>query len=423
MAAVETLPDILLLLFAHPSLSVPDLLTCAGQHQIWRQKLVEAFPEGCLPVLYEREIWRDLATLWWAWRRPWTPGQTVAETTLEEVEVGDVLPRKVGVVRDLTAVRDFGSMRGGAKGGRWDGQIVIAGIAVWPTKNSIKPKIDVVFEETPTTVRPVQNISRRCIFQRTDIITSLSVERQQHEITAQDWDTGKVLARIPVKSSFDCNICGHYMWERNEKEVRFFSLDGNFANSTSIQPFQPRFHERCAPLHAFNETVFAWVSPAPASGLFSHLNIARLLVRKTVASFRLSPWSHSKGLELTRLNVFLKFSDGDCWVFDLKLNPLYTCAEFAPARIFDWMAVGGVGKNDMYNWDPKTQTRKDCKVPKRLVSTGLRNGDWESISVRGMAEWTNKGSYFFSVIEYPVDDTGRRTGAGGTSCYYWRWLE
>ncbi|KAJ3034191.1 hypothetical protein HDV00_005361, partial [Rhizophlyctis rosea] len=114
MATLQTFPDILITLFAHPSLSVADLFKCervcqqwlqllrAGQNQIWKQKLVEAFPEGCLPVLYGHEVWRDVAVLWCAWRRPWTPAEEVAYLEgeyIEELEPGKVLPRKAG--RDL----------------------------------------------------------------------------------------------------------------------------------------------------------------------------------------------------------------------------------------------------------------------------------------------------------------------------------
>ncbi|KAJ3043572.1 hypothetical protein HDV00_004672 [Rhizophlyctis rosea] len=75
--------DVLITIFA--TFPVPTLLRCEQVCRqwcdisrketaaIWKPKLVTAFPDGCLPVLWGRENWRDVVCLWWAWGRPWTP--------------------------------------------------------------------------------------------------------------------------------------------------------------------------------------------------------------------------------------------------------------------------------------------------------------------------------------------------------------
>ncbi|KAJ3048859.1 hypothetical protein HK097_010136 [Rhizophlyctis rosea] len=56
-----------------------------GTPQIWQPKLVLAFPEECLPVLYGHETWRDLACIYYSWSRPFIIGAEAEEGSVSVI--------------------------------------------------------------------------------------------------------------------------------------------------------------------------------------------------------------------------------------------------------------------------------------------------------------------------------------------------
>ncbi|KAJ3034539.1 hypothetical protein HDV00_004952 [Rhizophlyctis rosea] len=255
MTTLQTCADILILLFAHPTITVRDLLTCervckqwllvlrASQHQIWKQKLVDSrsFPPGCLPVLYGHEVWRDVVVLWWAWRRPWEP-KDASWLEAEEVEVGDVVPRRDGVVRDVTSAMNVdGPYRSRVKvfGTRPDGQIVVGD---GRTKKFYR-HIDRVLKETPSPTPTFKNISP-IKFKRTNILT-YNVESLNDGVVRRysrvvEWDTGEIIGQRPRRPTGH-HICGNHMTEKAGSSgvgdyVKIFPLDDTFAAFESRKP-------------------------------------------------------------------------------------------------------------------------------------------------------------------------------------------
>ncbi|KAJ3034532.1 hypothetical protein HDV00_004945 [Rhizophlyctis rosea] len=387
----QILADILLLLFAHPNISVPDLLICertckqwlllirSGQHQIWKQKLVEAFPEGCLPVLYGSECWRDVAILWYAWRRPWTP-RRLRSVAVEEIEVQDVLPPKHVVVRDVISFADSPLAHPvHVFGARPDGQVKLCN----HHRSSLSsPILDIVFAETRNSARPISNILSDFYLNRSNI----------------------AVARTPLNDIF----------------TRVHS---------NSQPTNVPHRD----LHAFNETVLLFATrtkeypyPIPNPG---QLNVLRLLDRKQTASLSLRNVDDLKRIQLTRLNVLLVMDTDDIWVMDLHLVRLYIISSVEiDWEVNDWFAFYvGDNQNSMDVFHPKTQSFQRCRAPENERLPRLQtqreatNNSFDRAILRRRV-WGQHGGYWFSVMEYPADGA-ERTGAGGRIRHYWRWVE
>ncbi|KAJ3044798.1 hypothetical protein HDV00_000675 [Rhizophlyctis rosea] len=422
MLAVQTLADILLVLFAHPNVSVADLLKCerickqwcilirSNQNQIWRQKLVDGFPEGCVPVRYGNEVWRDVTTLWWAWRRPWASADgTVVETDVAvgEVGVSETLKRRSdGVIRDMVAVYQI-SLGSTTQGLRPDGQVIIAPS---PPKHTY---VDIAFTETQSNARPITNIAGRPDMVRTTIIATLPGHDPEGDIVLEDWDTGTLIGQFPSDPAIE-TVCGSQI-----------TLAGNGIHIASIKDTSPFTISSQHVTHAINETVLAYLATVESAlGPRHDLVLLRLADKSRIASFAFPEEVVYHDFWITRFNVFL-LCETECLVFDLKLHLLHKLPadvnfqgeESSISRVFDWGIVldpyvsGGV-ENVLLVADPKVRKYTRVVVPYK-----------GSVLERGQQNPPANPGYYFATMEYPLNDGGSRTGAGGVLRHYWRELK
>ncbi|KAJ3037720.1 hypothetical protein HDV00_001369 [Rhizophlyctis rosea] len=423
MATLTTFPDILILLFSLPNISVPNLLKservckqwCTlirnNQVQIWKSKLAAGFPEGCFPVRYGEENWRDVAVLWWAWRSLGSGGERVdlpVDTSgdAEVVKDGKGLSRRSdGVVRDLTNATSF-LFAEYVRGVRPIGETVLS------HSPSDSLSIDTVLKDAETVARPIQHLAPDINFKRSSFVGR---KPPNNKTFYEIWASGD-----PSPTSLP-------HWEDNPKTICGSHLS---VESTETQPSgDDNHHIRIFPLdrasspihictgheeyirYAMNESILVYIPQDPPRDLL----LVRLTTKQRIASCHLPHVPLDAGVELTRFNVFYWNLDV-YWVCDLKLNLLY--------QFPNHMAIPSNPKMTWYPWEAADWTviHYVFNGPKdRLVVLDPKMRRYRLLSTAYPPN--EPRGYLFTTIEYPIDDEGKRTGAGGVNRYYWRSAE
>ncbi|KAJ3045930.1 hypothetical protein HDV00_006196 [Rhizophlyctis rosea] len=443
------IPDILIVVFAHHAVSISDLLTfervckqwCAiirtNQIQIWKSKLVQAYPAGCCPVLYGQENWRDVATLWWAWNRPWKsqlvgPPQAKSVTSVvEEVPSTKTLERRSDeFVQDLIDYQYCSSGMGSQpQGGRPDGLVIMKhphlnnhlNVFHTPTPDIHwhKKAIDVLFAPTNAVARGTDRNIRPGAYRRTKFVMRLPYGAKN--IIGEDSEKDGVVIQLPASTEIQA-ICGNnLMYRTDQRDVKLLSLNDTFPSLT------------VPPLTAMNETLRA--SFFPTNGSDGYLAVFRLSDNSEIARYQ--PL-RVLGISMTRFNVIVQVSNEWCLIFDMHLNKLTTfptqwrekwwkqCTHSIRWRISEWHpgAEDSCGDwmtffhcdspmaDDMVVFDPKTRKYR------RYVREE-RSPEIEVLEGRYCRWWWG---YWVVTMEYPTDKEGRRTGAGGQTKVYWRCL-
>ncbi|KAJ3041424.1 hypothetical protein HDV00_009404 [Rhizophlyctis rosea] len=449
MTSIPILPDVLALIFAHPSTTVPDLLLCervcrhwnalihTHQAHIWKPKLKPCFPSGCLPPRHGEETWRDLACLCWAWRRPWDPSQTQnqgPDIVVKELQKGETMLKKTkSVVRDLV----------GSYGTTYDTH------AIRPSGHILKSKsprrtpifIDTLFTETLSTTRANIHHLAWTHHHGTTILV-----RTGPDLQWEDWDTG-----IVICSSESLGFTEEDMnaWVASETTCHGSSIslyhvvmsgDELTHNLLLIPNRDPpsRFTFRLPPTFthlSLNETLLAFLTKDIESNtttLTLHSTTSKTpapLYKTTLPQ----SWSETiRNFIMTRFNIFI-LAGRHVHIYDLRAGYLHAVTlpgtipenDFSmEKRNMDWVLVcetvkegGGGGGGDesgeegnekeIWVLDPKWRSR-------RRVRRGGGEGEGEDNRKEG------RDGYFFFTVEYPVDGEGNRTGAAGRYCHYWR---
>ncbi|KAJ3034299.1 hypothetical protein HDV00_005207 [Rhizophlyctis rosea] len=465
MQTIEILPDVLTLLFAHPDITIPHLLKFeqVSKHwlslirsnhvQIWKVKINTGFPNGCFPTLYGQENWRDIAKVWWAWRRPWDEMRKLeqAETAdVQELGVGETILRTDGgYIRDVTDELSNGEAHGiDTFGVRPDGQIIIADFVKLRKGVYEKPRpyIDIIFTETKATARPITNIAR--IRHK---ITDLIVRNAKNVYSFEGWTTGtrkKTITSLntPGEFIFEESLCGSQVVFRR-KEVQQNRQWHIILDSYSIQPpcNQTEFTVRTHPNGHFasNHSLLATTAShqqvdetAERGGkTFPHtIALLRLHDSKPLSKIAIGTSSQIVNLRLTRFNMLAFTRGGECLVFDLNLHLLHTIQlrtdvllghmmEDVDDRMVFTKCEGGIG--DVAEWDPKRGTLKGYsnRFRKGVMPTGDGLEFMEFLGLMGDHDVNSGSGYYFTTMEYPVDEAGNRTGASGVGRIYWRWVK
>ncbi|KAJ3035567.1 hypothetical protein HDV00_003666 [Rhizophlyctis rosea] len=420
MATVQTLPDILIHLFSSPNVSVADLLKCErvcrqwcalirnNQVQIWRAKVVEEFPEGCLPVRYGEEVWRDVAILWWAWRRLGSSGRGMEVNPVGEGRLlggSETLTRRGdGVVRELASAHspDFSHPYP---------------FAVRPTGDSILqmsdinlPKVlfDNVFTPKKVISRPTQHFKSPVLVNhiRSNVIECTTPDGG---VGYEDWVASQRKALPPLAGADTTVICRNQILRVHTRTdetptaiIKTFSIENpSFVIERRTGPHWPEA--------AINETVLAYIPKPFAQTLY----LVRLKDNKQLASYSLPrELLYYTDIRITRFIVLI-WCHPDLLIFDMKLNLLckLPCPIRLPGRereyeflkVEDWMIIWERGFDEFLVFDPM-------------------EGSYQVVRHPDESEGNDDG-YQFSTIEYPIDEKGRRTGARGVVQHYWRWLK
>ncbi|KAJ3038893.1 hypothetical protein HDV00_012815 [Rhizophlyctis rosea] len=442
MTSLKTLPDILILIFTNPILSIPDLLRCEQVNKlwyglirrnsdvrVWRARLVAGFPEGCAPARYGMENWRDVATSWWAWSRPWEPAEAkrLKGAKVEVLEVGETLSRtQDGVVSDLV----FGDSQR-TVGIQPDGQIVVK-----RTAHSAFAFLDTVFADTIvraiTDIASIPHIGGKALIRRSPpILDSFSYR-------LENWDTGNILARdrdlrVPtrfLKGIFSSHLEGIFegglLLPWKEPSVRFVPIDNSSQviihedSQLSINAFS-----------SFNTSSASNDCVLVRLGRLSHaygthdgtrfhytLSVIRINDKRRVGYNKISCCTIDK-IAVSKFNIFLSRRDHQHCVFDFHANHLYTLAiepfwhdvywRFNPSLEGDsWIVLTHESAEYLTVLDPRARTYQRQERP-----SGHRRSE----------ESGRKEGYYFAVKEYSVDASGKRTGAEGRSRFFWKWTE
>ncbi|KAJ3043031.1 hypothetical protein HDV00_005938 [Rhizophlyctis rosea] len=382
------IPELLVLTFAQSS--VPTLLTCERAckqwsaiirttfvEQIWKPKLIAAYPEGCAPVLRGNENWRDVALVSYAWGRPWQPRRV--ERRVEELDFGEALERKGhSVVRDVTNC--FEPHDGGS------GSEIVAcfesgeTIHTWPLswwRHALRT--DTIF--TDSHIHP-----------DIDLKPNKSIDSSVRQLGERRAAT----------------ICGNYI-------AQFAFEDGLLIESLCDPTYQLKLNS--ATSMCFNEYVLAY-------GTFSdtHIHFIRLKDQKQLGecifptSSVMAPGRH---LRMSRFNLFISHID-----LSMERGMVVNAPSLTGTRLYT-LQLPFMFSPYHCPWDREIIGR-DCSDIHTVLDPmegtcakviGKDGADGESLE-----EYNKRKGYGFTMMEYPVDDFGKRTGARGVLKCYWRWL-
>ncbi|KAJ3026462.1 hypothetical protein HDV00_011925 [Rhizophlyctis rosea] len=308
--------------------------------------------------------------------------------------------------------------------------------------------VDIVFRETKTTVRTVEDVSRHVPFTRTEVLARDPEHADNYRkdrvcsTVFEEWDTGYSLAKIQPKrrkegaglddaqfllvetwAAFNgcTNLCGWFFveeTERTEEEGEYG--DDIKINVTSLKPRPSQFsfigvrsYGSKYPSFGHNESLLAYIEHDDDH---DRMILLRLVDQTPIASCRLPETLLHPRIWLTRFNVFLQASNlSGCWVYDLKLNLLYKLPNIDKPE--DWMVYAILTSfrewEDMVVFDPMTRAIYPIETPASNMT----------LKEEAMKRNVEYSRYYFTTIEYPVDGTGERTGAPGVTCHYWRGIE
>ncbi|KAJ3042769.1 hypothetical protein HDV00_006588 [Rhizophlyctis rosea] len=381
--------------------------------QIWKPKLLEAYPAGCLPELVGHETWRDVATLWWAWNRRWTPRRGGKED-VKVLIVGETLTRTGGgVVRDLIwadsrPVDGYGY----ANGVRPDGQVMYSLLS---SRGKGCGLHDTVFSESSGSLRKYADLSSG-EYERTSIVARTMKDGRHRSLRFEDWTSGDLVMIMDLECyQRDIDVVRICQSRAHLSESR---PDGLYFHIVSLVNPSSRFTHRAMQFITFdfNGTILAHISRDEATDVYL-LTLIRLEDQHIVASRPIPPDISPIGqhLKITRFNIFLharlRFSIFD---FNADLIQILDLSSFLPVDVdnlnfFEERMVFKKlynSEDDDLSWswvelivvDPKTRKVRHHTVDENDVMTG----------------------YCFAINEYPVDGVGRRTGAPGTTRLFHR---
>ncbi|KAJ3040515.1 hypothetical protein HDV00_010825 [Rhizophlyctis rosea] len=444
MPNLATLPELLVPIFA--SASVPTVLTCERVckqwsiiirsgfvEQVWKPKFVQAYPEDCVPVMRGNENWRDVALVWFAWWNPWKP-EWEEPTVLGEVGRGESLRRKeANVVRDLTNAFESGKGGPALLGSFISGEVLCIES---PRDGNRKVKVDGVFNDSQTnqTFRPAHmghwvhghgHYSPQHV--RTDFVACWSNGSKTNMCHFQ---TGHVLANVRVFHLRCPTVCGNFM-----VDVSFGVPSSVFV--TSLRNSSIRFKYKDCQAVAFNETILAYAIKSNNPDCTLSIHLVRLANQTRIFTYNAPKWRHGTTctihyIRMSRFNLFLactapRYLKEWIEVLDFHGNHLYdirtrhnyqiksSCLWDADGTDWDRELVMLAKKGESFTvFDPIEGTKT-----LHLLGGGmgeLEGGEGEVCEM--------KQGYSFTVMEYPTDSEGKRTGARGVlKCYRRSWVD
>ncbi|KAJ3044334.1 hypothetical protein HDV00_002654 [Rhizophlyctis rosea] len=383
------------------------------------------FPSGCLPEPFAHENWRDVALLWFAWRKPWADWSVAEPVVMEAIEVGETISQvDKELVRDLT----FGM---GCVSVHRDGRTLIASRKHCSSSLSKLSIHDIVFTEAKALPfgRRIDDIDFSLPLTRTEFIARRKQKGTKHII--ESWRTGNKIGQVsippPNKTIFHTEgdytaICGTtYVSTNNDLSngppMKFaINLTHIVPSNGRVLPtslIAERFNNYQTVVHDERFLVYT-TPPRPTPQhpqLPGHYHLVRLENGEEIA--RAHHWQmHMPIIHLSRFNLFVMRNDG--WqVFDLmSLQYLYTLLNPPNHTITispDDQVIANNQNDDMWVGDPFTHTFQPIVPPKF--------DPWvaEDDEVRKRPD-----GYTVFMTEYPTSLDGVRTGERGRKAFYWR---
>ncbi|KAJ3044338.1 hypothetical protein HDV00_002658 [Rhizophlyctis rosea] len=446
--STPTLPDVPLVQIFTLS-SVPTILTCervckqwstvirvTQTTQIWKQILLPHFPPGCVPEPFGRENWRDVALLWFAWKKPWTGWRVTEPRVMEAIEVDRE------VVRDLVAVPRFTLEGMQGLGVHVDGRALLDAKHCMYTGHLTKSGIinDAIFSDATALPfgRQIDDVDDGMVpFSRTKFIPRRSRKTPNNRIF-ENWQTGEVIGEVavPKHRRYDY-LHGFYVAVCGDKQI-FTLCDAtqqfgkmNVINLTRIVPSSERILPSFTIAHrsndmqpiVHNENFLVYTTP---TGPYTYggqlpqvpggLHLVRLDTGHRIAS---APcWSPNPRLYLTSFNLFVASyrRPQTCDVYDLEsLQYLYTITPPPDAWI-------NVLPNDQitFSWNDEEYWVGDV-FTRRFQPIVIPHPDvWVPVIEFSRQMW--RDGYAVFTTEYPVHPDGVRTGERGRMGYFWRRL-
>ncbi|KAJ3041687.1 hypothetical protein HDV00_008774 [Rhizophlyctis rosea] len=296
-------------------------------------------------------------------------------------------------------------------------------------ENKTPALIDIIFEETKQTARTIDNITASNGHTRPTVIVHTLPEPNiyGHRRVVEDWDTGAHLANVVHRGRLE--ICGSQICtipiDENDHELKIINL----RKLEDSKPVKFRLSDHRHHFD-FNETVVAYIhcvdrAPNRTGPDLYDLVLVRLADGKQLGTHRFPPQERHNivlYLKITRFNVF-----ADGLVFDMHLNPLY---EFYPPGVHDGGLVLLGDSMLVYNdtdrymgGEQDDDSEEEAGNTGKMVVVDTITRRAQRFEVQDCYNgWDDKG-YSCAMVEYPVDEEGKRTRQNGTINVDWKWSE
>ncbi|KAJ3036952.1 hypothetical protein HDV00_002200 [Rhizophlyctis rosea] len=360
-----------------------------------------------------------------------------------------------GVVRDLVyAHRNIPveQCKYTALGVQLDGQAIVS------RTDKSASFLDSVFTET--TIRPITNIGYISHTKSATIAHAIHPPSAHDAVNTvrasrfqlEDWNSRNTIMRVADLNFHTETILMHiyhshillFMRESNRPYHQIISLQDP---SSRFVPLADSLQSSRLISLGFNGIILAYLWDRHSEGTDrAYLTLIHLESQQTVASTTLSTNSQTLTLSTSRFHVFI-CTDQQCHVYNLAARHLYSFnlrelwdmgfflsprenASSRPNMDFDRLMLSwrrgpfhdGLGNVDkIVVFDPMRRTKR--QLMRRVVGRvedlmrELGASDW---GPGGLHEENRVGGYYFVVSEFPVDPSGKRTGAPGTDRILWR---
>ncbi|KAJ3035913.1 hypothetical protein HDV00_003314 [Rhizophlyctis rosea] len=419
MSIADIPPELLTHIFAKTPL--PSLLICEGVskqwstlirigsgEQIWRPKLVAAYPDGCVPVLRGRENWRDVAIVAYAWGRSWDPRRV--EGRVEDLGSGQQLER-----REKRVFRDLTNCMGWQGYNDWDllgcfpsGEV----LRIMELKQkSPQAVVDRIFSNSPNDLAFHLGSLAHDDLEFSPYHVRANAFACKHEsriLSFANYPNGNIHMDCQRNLNQYTYICGDHIFQ-------FESFESTCANLTVSSLRDPSFHYNLpsCPWLCFNESLVAYGTIA--SHQTESVQLVRLRDQKQLSTYLID--GYIAALEMSRFNLFVCYwaRDGsDDWidVMDFWGRHLYSIG----IPQMNWKSV-------RLMWDREVIIMEDFESVFTVLDAV--EGTSRRVVVKDVGEESeaNRDEYCFTVMEYPTDDHGERTGGRGVMKCYRRRIE
>ncbi|KAJ3040496.1 hypothetical protein HDV00_010805 [Rhizophlyctis rosea] len=374
------------------------------------------------------ENWRDIALVSWGWGREWVPRE-INEGKVEELEFGESVPRTgSSVVRSLTNALNSGPLSRHILGCFETGEVIcqlnvfrkgnsdVTSSAIFDTAHVYS---SVTFED----IEPSQNYYRTPPSYVRTHATACCLN--PGTLSMRHYRDGHHLAECPRIFSTTTTICGNHIFQlRNSGNTM---TPGCELHVSSL--LNPSYrYELFKYLHiGFNETMLAYSNicddPTDDSALnfITLIDIFRLSDKRLLGTYQSR--STVRGLQMSRFNLFLCVADDSAEygmttaieVLNFSAHLLYTI-QITPTQCTDpdWMIF----------WDREVLIF-DYNTSAITVLDPIEGTSQKIESSPRSRRWNTENPQkecIITMVEYPADTAGRRTGARGKTKCLRRWL-
>ncbi|KAJ3038521.1 hypothetical protein HDV00_000526 [Rhizophlyctis rosea] len=421
--------------------------------EVWKPKLIDTFPEGCLPVRYGMESWRDLVLDIWAWETigdaatysgEW--GNPTAEVVDAECPEPGTFVRlfekgKKRFVRDLVEAYDQHGFKR-VKGSFVDGRVLIMKSPDYRSDEN-KSAFSMLFDGETITLPPLPtNLVYAHYTRPSDVLLSRTPDTDTFHFhhtkplsTSTDTRTTPPLPSVQVTQTFRhrAAMTGSVAFLKRESdnpEAISVAVIHSFSTTTKPTILHLPAGARFTPPTAYDESFFVHIShntsDTHASNTHFTMHLMRLSDGRTlkIVPFYSKEYTTPIKLHLTRSHILVqsllsppaKKPIAHKTVRVFRLRDLAEVGNFRKPEGMHYMGwVGSGNDGGVSGW---SSGWGDDEWP---IVFDVRRRKWQKVvGTKGVQD--GRARHVVRVREWEVDWNEKRTGGDAVEKFYWKEL-